>query len=165
MVSRRPQTATTEGPFGLGETERKAIAEGLSHLLADTYTLCLNTQNYHWNVRGPMFRTLHAMFRTQYKEMAVGIDTIAERIRALGHLAPGCFTDYRQMSAIAEAKGERLAEEMIADLVKGHEALLRTARSLLPIVEKAADQTTADLLTHRMLVHEKTAWLLRPLIQ
>jgi starvation-inducible DNA-binding protein len=151
--------------IGIGESERKAIAEGLSRLLADTYTLYLKTHNYHWNVTGPMFNTLHLMFEQQYTELAQAVDLVAERIRALGFPAPGTYRDYGRLSSIKEVDGVPGAETMIADLVKGQEAVVRTARQIFPTVEKSNDQPTADLLTQRMQVHEKNAWMLRSLLE
>ena len=151
--------------IGISEKKRKAIAEGLSRLLADTYTLYLKTHNYHWNVTGPMFSTLHLMFETQYNELALAVDQIAERIRALGFPAPGTYKDFARLSSIEETDGVPSAEEMIADLVKGQEAVVRTARKVFPTMEKADDQPSVDLLTQRMQVHEKTAWMLRSLLE
>lgn len=151
--------------IGIGEKDRKAIADGLSRVLADTYTLYLKTHNYHWNVTGPMFNTLHLMFEQQYTELATAIDEIAERIRALGFPAPGSYKAYAKLSSIKEEDGVPTAEEMIANLVKGQEAVTRTARAVFPIAEKASDEPTADLLTQRMQIHEKTAWMLRSLLQ
>ena len=151
--------------IGIGDKQRKKIADGLGHLLADTYTLYLKTHNYHWNVTGPMFNTLHLMFETQYTELALAVDLIAERIRALGYPAPGSYAQYAKLSVIKESETVPAAEEMIADLVKGQEAVVRTARGVFPTAEKAADQATADLLTQRMQVHEKAAWMLRAMLQ
>jgi starvation-inducible DNA-binding protein len=151
--------------IGIDDQQRKAIADGLSRLLADTYTLYLKTHNYHWNVTGPMFNTLHLMFETQYNELALAVDLIAERIRALGYPAPGSFTQYAKLSVIEESETVPDAEEMIANLVKGQEAVVRTARKVFPIADKAADEPTTDLLTQRMQVHEKTAWMLRAMLQ
>src|SRR5688572_2620991 len=151
--------------IGIKPRDREAIAKGLSRLLADTYTLYLKTHNFHWNVKGPMFQTLHLMFETQYGELALAVDAIAERIRALGHPAPGSYADYARLSSIKEAKGVPTATRMIADLVAGQEAVVRTARQIFPTVEKAGDEPTADLLTQRMQVHEKTAWMLRSLLE
>ena len=157
------------GPYaidiGIDPNQRKAIADGLAHLLADTYTLYLKTHNYHWNVTGPMFNTLHLMFETQYTELALAVDSIAERIRALGHAAPSSYAQYAKLSVIKETDSVPPAEKMIADLVKGQEAVVRTARRVLPISEKANDQPTIDLLTQRMNIHEKTAWMLRALLE
>ena len=151
--------------IGIKEDDRKAIADGLSHLLADTYTLYLKTHNFHWNVTGPMFQTLHLMFETQYTELALAVDLIAERIRALGYPAPGTYSDYAKLSSIKETAGVPKAEEMIQLLVEGQEAVVRTARSIFDKVDEAHDEPTADLLTQRMQVHEKTAWMLRSLLE
>jgi starvation-inducible DNA-binding protein len=151
--------------IGMNEKDRKAIATGLNHLLADSYTLYLMTHNFHWNVKGPMFNTLHLMFEGQYNELALAVDLIAERIRALGHAAPGTYAEFNQLSSIKEIKGQPKAEEMIKHLVRGQEAVVRTARSLFPLLEKASDEPTADLLTQRMQLHEKNAWMLRSLLE
>ena len=151
--------------IGIKEPERKAIADGLARLLADTYTLYLKTHNFHWNVTGPMFQTLHLMFETQYNELWLAIDLIAERIRALGYPAPGTYAEYAKLSSIKESAGVPKAEEMIALLVEGQEAVVRTARSVFPVVDKANDAPTADLLTQRMQIHEKSAWMLRSLLE
>lgn len=151
--------------IGISEAHRKTIAEGLSRLLADTYTLYLKTHNFHWNVTGPMFQTLHLMFETQYNELALAVDQIAERIRALGYPAPGTYADYSRLSSIKEEAGVPKAEDMIRLLVQGQEAVVRTARSIFPAVEEANDEPTADLLTQRMQIHEKTAWMLRSLLE
>jgi starvation-inducible DNA-binding protein len=150
--------------IGIKDKDRKAIANGLSRLLADTYTLYLKTHNFHWNVTGPMFQTLHLMFETQYNELALAVDQIAERIRALGYPAPGTYADYAKLSSIRETPGVPKAEKMIELLVEGQEAVARTARSVFPVVDKVNDEPTADLLTQRMQVHEKTAWMLRSLL-
>jgi starvation-inducible DNA-binding protein len=150
--------------IGIDPAERLSITDGLSRLLADTYTLYLKTHNYHWNVTGPMFQTLHLMFETQYNELALAIDQIAERIRALGAPAPATYREFGELSSIAEDTDRPDATEMIRRLVKGQEAVVRTARSVFPAVEAAHDEPTADLLTQRMLVHEKTAWMLRSLL-
>ncbi|MEN3953058.1 Dps family protein [Iodidimonas sp. SYSU 1G8] len=149
---------------GIPEDQRKAIAEGLSHLLADTYTLYLKTHNYHWNVTGPMFQTLHLMFETQYTELALAVDLVAERIRALGVYAPGTYKALSSLSAIGEEDDIPKAEDMIRNLVSAHETLVRTARSVFPIADAAHDEPTADLLTQRMQVSEKNAWMLRSLL-
>ncbi len=151
--------------IGIPEADRKAIADGLSRLLADTYSLYLKTHNFHWNVTGPMFNTLHLMFETQYTELALAVDLIAERIRALGFPAPGTYSAYARLSSIEETPGVPAAEQMIALLVKGNEQVSKTAREIFPAVEKAGDEPTADLLTQRMQVSEKTAWMLRSLLQ
>ncbi len=151
--------------IGIKAQDRKAIADGLSRLLADTYTLYLKTHNFHWNVTGPMFQTLHLMFETQYNELALAVDLIAERIRALGYPAPGSYADYAKLSSIKDAKGVPAATKMIAELVAGQEAVVRTARSIFPLVEQANDEPTADLLTQRLTVHEQNAWMLRSLLE
>ena len=150
--------------IGIAEDDRQAIARGLSSLLADTYTLYLKTHNYHWNVTGPMFTTLHQMFEQQYTELALAVDQVAERIRALGVFAPGSYSAFASLSSIGEAKEVPSAEDMIRDLVADNEAVARTARAIFPIIEAAHDQPTADLLTQRLQVHEKTAWMLRSLL-
>lgn len=151
--------------IGINEQDRKAIAEGLSHLLADSYTLYLKTHFYHWNVTGPMFTSLHQMFELQYSELAIAVDTIAERIRTLGHTAPGSYAAYSRLSSISEDEEVPDANRMLQNLVIGQEAVIKTARNLLPIVERAGDEPTADLLTQRMQLHEKTAWMLRSLLE
>jgi starvation-inducible DNA-binding protein len=150
--------------IGIPENQRKAIGDGLARLLADSYTLYLKTHNFHWNVTGPMFNTLHLMFEQQYTEMATAVDLIAERIRALGFPAPGSYADFGRLTVIKEAEGVPPATEMVRQLVKDHEAVVRTARSVFPAVDDANDQPSADLLTQRMQVHEKTAWMLRSLL-
>jgi starvation-inducible DNA-binding protein len=150
--------------IGISEEDRKEIADGLSHLLADSYTLYLKTHNYHWNVTGPMFQTLHLMFETQYNELALAVDLIAERIRALGFPAPGSYREFGKLTAIEEDEDAPDATEMIRRLVAGQETVTRTARSIFPAVEKANDEPTADLLTQRMQLHEKNAWMLRSLL-
>ncbi len=151
--------------IGIKENDRKKIADGLSHLLADSYTLYLKTHNYHWNVTGPMFQTLHLMFEAQYTELALAVDLIAERIRALGFPAPGSYHEFAKLTSIKEeGDGVPNANEMIRRLVEGQEAVTRTARSLFPIVDKVSDEPTADLLTQRMQLHEKNAWMLRSLL-
>ena len=150
---------------GIDTDTRLRITEGLSRLLADTYTLYLKTHNYHWNVSGPMFQTLHLMFETQYTELALAVDLIAERIRALGAKAPGSYAEFSRLTSIAEAPGAKPATEMISDLVAGQEAVVRTARGLFALVDEAHDEPTADLLTQRMQIHEKTAWMLRSLLE
>jgi starvation-inducible DNA-binding protein len=150
--------------IGISETDRLEIAEGLSKLLADSYSLYLKTHNYHWNVTGPMFQTLHLMFETQYNELALAVDLIAERIRALGAFAPGSSGEFAKLSSIPEDEDRPNATEMIKRLVKGQESVARTARSIYPVVERANDEPTADLLTQRLQVHEKTAWMLRSLL-
>lgn len=151
--------------MGISEKDRKKVADGLSRMLADTYTLYLKTHNFHWNVTGPMFQTLHLMFMTQYNETWMAVDLIAERIRALGYPAPGSYTQFAALTSIKDAEGVPKAKEMIRQLVAGQEAVVRTAREILPIAEKAADQPTVDLLSARMEVHEKNAWMLRSLLE
>jgi starvation-inducible DNA-binding protein len=157
--------ASAKIEIGIGKDQRKAIADGLSRLLADEYTLYLKTHNFHWNVTGPMFNTLHLMFETHYNESALAVDLVAERIRALGHPAPGTYKQYAALSSIEETAGVPEAMEMVRLLVKGHEACAKTARSVFPAADKAGDEPTADLLTQRMQVHEKTAWMLRSLLE
>ena len=151
--------------IGISADGRAAITEGLSRLLADSYTLYLKTHNYHWNVTGPMFQTLHLMFEGQYTELALAVDLIAERIRALGAKAPGSYAEFSRLTSIVEDTGVKSAPEMIRDLVAGQEAVVRTARALFPVVDEAHDEPTADLLTQRMQIHEKTAWMLRSLLE
>jgi starvation-inducible DNA-binding protein len=151
--------------IGIDQTQRQAIADGLSRMLADTYTLYLQTHNFHWNVTGPMFNTLHLMFETQYTELALAVDLIAERIRSLGFPAPATYSEYAKLTSIPEVAGVPKAEEMIKLLVEGQEAVVRTARSVFPVVDGAHDEPTADLLTQRMQLHEKNAWMLRSLLE
>jgi starvation-inducible DNA-binding protein len=150
--------------IGINEEQRKSIAEGLAVLLADTYTLYLKTHNYHWNVTGPMFQSLHTLFEEQYQELAVAVDDIAERIRALGEFAPGSYKEFAKITTIKEAEGIPKAEDMIKDLVKGHEAIAKTSRNIVPVASHASDEVTLDILTQRMTVHEKTAWMLRSMV-
>ena len=150
---------------GISAADRQAITDGLSRLLADTYTLYLKTHNYHWNVTGPMFQTLHLMFETQYNELSLAVDLIAERIRSLGAKAPGSYSQFAALTSVKEETGDPTATEMIRDLVIGQETVVRTARGLFPIVDAAHDEPTADLLTQRMQIHEKTAWMLRSLLE
>ncbi len=151
--------------IGIEEKDRREIAEGLSRLLADSYTLYLKTHNYHWNVTGPMFAALHTLFEEHYTELAQAVDEIAERIRALGVKAPGSYSAFAKLTGIEEETGNPGAEEMIEQLVLGQEAVVRTARQIFPIVDKANDEPTADLLTQRMQIHEKNAWMLRSLLK
>ena len=151
--------------IGINEKDRSEIAIGLSKLLADTYSLYLKTHNFHWNVTGSMFQTLHLMFETQYNELALAVDLIAERIRSLGFPAPGTYSEFARLSSIRETSGTPKAEEMIQILVEGQEAIVRTARSVFPVAENASDEATADLLTQRIQLHEKTAWMLRSLLE
>jgi starvation-inducible DNA-binding protein len=150
--------------LGIPADKLNAITAGLSRLLADTYTLYLKTHNYHWNVTGPQFNTLHTMFETQYTELALAVDEIAERLRALGAWAPGTYTEFARLSTVKEADGIPSAEAMVADLAADQATIVRTARSVFPLAEDASDEPTADLLTQRMQVHEKTAWMLRAMI-
>jgi starvation-inducible DNA-binding protein len=161
----RKKTAVAHIDNGISLKDRTRIAAGLARLLADTYTLYLTTHNFHWNVTGPMFNTLHLMFMTQYTELWNAVDPVAERIRALGFPAPGTYAEFGKLSSIKEVAGVPRAEEMIALLVKGHETVARTARSLLPAADAANDQPTLDLLTQRLDIHEKTAWMLRSLLE
>lgn len=151
--------------IGIEESKRQEITIGLSKLLADSYTLYLKTHNYHWNVTGPMFQTLHLMFETQYNELALAVDQIAERIRSLGEKAPGTYTEFSKLTCIKEGSGNPSAREMIANLITSQESVIRTARSCFPIAEDANDEATADLLTQRIQIHEKTAWMLRSLLE
>ena len=151
--------------IGIDKDQRKSIADGLSRLLADEYTLYLKTHNFHWNVTGPMFNTLHLMFETHYTEAALAVDLVAERIRALGFPAPGTYKQYAALSSIDETDGVPEAMQMVRLLVKGHEACAKTARSVFPLADSAHDEPTADLLTQRLQVHEKTAWMLRALLE
>lgn len=151
--------------IGIQESDRLAIAEGLSRLLADSYTLYLKTHYYHWNVTGPMFNSLHLMFETQYNELALAVDVIAERIRSLGAKAPGTYQAFARLTVIPEDSEAPNAQQMIANLVAGQEAVVRTARSLFELVGSAQDEATADLLTQRIQLHEKTAWMLRSLLE
>lgn len=151
--------------IGLSHEEREQISTGLSRLLADSYTLYLMTHNFHWNVTGPMFNTLHVMFMQQYTEQWTALDLIAERIRALGFPAPGTYKEFAALASIKEVDGVPKAMEMVRHLVDAQEATARTARQLFPTVEAANDQPTADLLTQRLDVHEKTAWMLRSLLE
>jgi starvation-inducible DNA-binding protein len=155
---------STEINIGIEEKDRREIAQGLSRLLADSYTLYLKTHNYHWNVKGPLFNTLHQMFEAQYTELAAAVDEIAERIRALGEPAPGSYRAYSRLTTIEEEDSVPDAEQMIRQLLKGQETVARTARSVIGAAEAANDEPTADLLTQRMQVHEKNAWMLRSMV-
>ena len=162
--------ATAQGApvinIGISEKDRAAIAQGLSRLLADTYTLYLTPHNFHWNVTGPMFNTLHTMFMTQYTELWNAVDPVAERIRSLGHPAPGSYAQFSKLASVPDVPvTPPKAMEMVRILVQGHEAVARTARELFPMADKASDEPTADLLTQRMTVHEQTAWMLRSLLE
>ena len=152
--------------IGISDTHRQAIAQGLSHLLADTYTLYMTTHNFHWNVTGPMFNSLHNMFMTQYTELWNAVDPIAERIRSLGHTAPGSYAQFSKLSSLPDAPVQPpKALEMVAILAQGHEAVARTARGLYEVVGQANDEPTADLLTQRIAIHEQTAWMLRSMLE
>ena len=161
-----PSSAGLTVNIGISDKDRAAIAGGLSHLLADTYTLYLTTHNFHWNVTGPMFNTLHAMFMVQYTELWTAVDPVAERIRSLGHPAPGSYAAYSALASIPDAPATPPAAlEMVRILKEGHEAVARTARGIFPLADKAGDEPTADLLTQRLTVHEQTAWMLRSILQ
>jgi starvation-inducible DNA-binding protein len=151
--------------IGIRDKDREKIADGLSHLLADTYGLYLKTHSFHWNVEGPMFNTLHLMFMEQYNELWTALDTIAERIRALGYPAPGTGSQFARLTSVEETEGVPEAMEMVRLLVKGHETVARTARDIFAAAEKGGDEATADLLTQRLQVHEKTAWMLRSMLK
>jgi starvation-inducible DNA-binding protein len=153
-----------EPDIGINAEHREQIASGLSRLLADSYTLYLKTHNYHWNVTGPMFNTLHLMFEQQYTELATAVDEIAERIRALGVKAPGSYSAFAGLTKIEEGSGNETAVDMIRELMKGQETVARTAREVFPVAEAANDEPTADLLTQRMQLHEKNAWMLRSML-
>ena len=163
MKSKKPEV--TKIDIGISEKDRIAIAKGLSKLLADSFTLYLMTHNFHWNVTGPMFNTLHTMFMGQYTEQWNALDIIAERIRALGHPAPGTYKEFVKLASIKEIEGVPKSEDMVRHLVAAQEATARTARKLFDLVNAANDQPTADLLTQRLEVHEKTAWMLRSLLE
>jgi starvation-inducible DNA-binding protein len=156
--------AYTQIDIGIPDAQRQAIAQGLSRVLADTYTLYLKTHNFHWNVEGPMFNTLHLMFENQYTELALAVDLIAERIRALGFPAPGSYRDFAELSSVEDSAGRPVAMDMIAQLAKDQETVVRTARAVFALADESNDQPTADLLTQRMQVHEKTAWMLRAML-
>ena len=163
MKSKKSKTPSID--IGIGASNRQKISDGLSVLLADSYTLYLMTHNFHWNVTGPMFNTLHLMFMDQYTEQWNALDLIAERIRALGHPAPGTYKEFVKLASIKEVGGVPSANDMVRHLVSAQEATARTARELFPLVSAANDQPTADLLTQRLEVHEKTAWMLRSLLE
>ncbi|HRK38162.1 MAG TPA: Dps family protein [Burkholderiaceae bacterium] len=165
-TSSKPAARRKGLDIGISDADRAAIAKGLSHLLADTYTLYLTTHNFHWNVTGPMFNSLHAMFMTQYTELWNAVDPIAERIRSLGHVAPGSYAQFGQLSSLPDAPAQPpKALEMVRILAEGHEAVARTARSLFPLVDKASDEPTADVLVQRLTVHEQAAWMLRAMLE
>lgn len=165
----KPVLSKTGAPrinIGISDKDRAAIAQGLSRVLADTYTLYLTTHNFHWNVTGPMFNTLHTMFMGQYTELWNAVDPVAERIRSLGHPAPGSYAQFGKLTSLPDVPTEPPAAlEMVRILVEGHEAVARTARELIPVADKASDEPTADLLTQRLAVHEQTAWMLRSLLE
>ncbi|MCB1998018.1 MAG: DNA starvation/stationary phase protection protein [Burkholderiaceae bacterium] len=166
MAKKSTARSAAAPQIGISDKDRQAIAGGLSKLLADTYTLYLTTHNFHWNVTGPMFNSLHAMFMAQYTELWNAVDPIAERIRALGHAAPGSYAQFAKLSSLKDAPTEPpKAMAMVALLAEGHEAVARTARAVFPLADAANDQPTADLLTQRMDIHEKTAWMLRALLE
>jgi starvation-inducible DNA-binding protein len=169
MAKTKKPAPSIGGPainIGISAKDRAAIADGLSHLLADTYTLYLTTHNFHWNVTGPMFNTLHQMFMVQYTELWAAVDPVAERIRSLGHAAPGSYAQFGALASIKDAPAvPPKALEMVRTLVGGHESVARTARSIFPVADKAGDEPTADLLTQRLTVHEQTAWMLRSLLE
>lgn len=164
MMATKKHTVPTID-IGIPDKVRKNIASELTHLLADTYTLYLKTHNFHWNVTGPMFQTLHILFMQLYNEQWLAVDLIAERIRALGFPAPGSYREFASLSSIKESEGSSSAKDMIRQLVEGQEAVVRTARSVFSVAEKANDQPTCDLLTQRMQIHEKNAWMLRSLLE
>jgi starvation-inducible DNA-binding protein len=169
-MAKKTKNVAAGGPvgihIGISDKDRGSIAGGLSHLLADTYTLYLTTHNFHWNVTGPMFNTLHAMFMQQYTELWNAVDPIAERIRSLGHPAPGSYAQFGALASIPDTPvTPPKAMEMVRILVEGHEAVARTARGIFPLADRANDEPTADLLTQRLAVHEQTAWMLRSLLE
>ncbi|QDZ40505.1 DNA starvation/stationary phase protection protein [Euhalothece natronophila Z-M001] len=165
MQTADPKTNQAPVNIGIEESDRQAIAEGLSHLLADTYSLYLKTHYFHWNVTGPMFHSLHQMFEEEYVELAQAVDEIAERIRTLGAVAPGSYSQFAELSSVPETRDVPSAQEMVRLLVEANEAVVRTARSVFPAAERANDEATADLVTERMRIHEKTAWMLRSMIE
>jgi starvation-inducible DNA-binding protein len=157
-------STVSEMNIGISEKDRKLVCKGLSKLLSDSYLLYLKTQNYHWNVTGPQFQALHLLFEKQYQDLALAVDEIAERIRALGEFAPGSFISFSKMTSIKEETGIPTAEEMIQNLVQGHEAVVTTARETIALTDQCEDDVTADMLISRMQVHEKNAWMLRSMI-
>jgi len=150
---------------GISQEHRITIANNLASLLADSYSLYLKTHNFHWNVTGPMFNTLHLMFETHYTELALAVDLIAERIRSLGFIAPGSYSEFGKLSKVVEHSGDTDASDMIKYLIEAHEVVIKTARDILPAADEANDQVTLDLLTQRLQVHEKTVWMLRSLLR
>ncbi|MFP4253634.1 MAG: Dps family protein [Halothece sp.] len=165
MQTADPKTNQTPVNIGIEEDDRQAIAEGLSRLLADTYSLYLKTHYFHWNVTGSMFHSLHQMFEEEYVELAQAVDDIAERIRTLGAVAPGSYSQFAELSSVSETRDVPSAQEMVRLLVEANETVVRTARSVFPAAERANDEATADLVTERMRTHEKTAWMLRSMIE
>jgi len=165
MAKKAKGSGSAPVDIGIAEADRKAIAEGLNALLADTYGLYLKTHAFHWNVTGPMFQTLHLMFETHYNELWLAVDPIAERIRSLGFPVKATYSAFSKLSSIPETEGVPEATDMVREMVKGHEAAARTARSIFPKAEKGGDESTVDLLTQRLQVHEKTAWMLRSLLE
>ena len=151
--------------IGISAADRASVSAALSHVMADTYSLYLQTHNFHWNVEGPMFNTLHLMFETQYNELWMAVDTIAERIRSLGFHAPGTYTELGRLTSIEEVAGVPAAMDMVSYLVKGHEAVTRTARTAFQAADKAGDESSTDMLTQRLQIHEKTAWMLRSMLK
>jgi starvation-inducible DNA-binding protein len=160
-----PEEHSVDIDIGINPKDRKKIADGLSRVMADTYTLYLKTHNYHWNVTGPMFQTLHLMFEVQYNELWMAVDLVAERIRSLGFPAPGTYQQFAKLTSIEDEEGVPVATQMIRDLVKGHERVAKTAREVFPAADKVSDESTTDLLTQRLQIHEKTAWMLRSLLE
>ena len=159
------KTTPTPMDIGISEKDRAKIVAGLNRLLADTYTLYLKTHNFHWNVTGPMFQTLHLMFMDLYNEQWMAVDLIAERIRALGYPAPGSYQEFAALTSIKDSNGVPKAKDMLQQMVEGQEAVVRTAREIFPVADKVSDQPTLDLLTQRMQIHEKNAWMLRSLLE
>lgn len=164
-MKKNMKQSSTMIDIGISESDRANIVDGLSRLLADSYTLYLMTHNFHWNVKGPQFNSLHVMFMAQYTEQWNALDVIAERIRALGFPAPGTYKEFIKLTSIEEVEGVPKAEEMVRFLVNAHEAVARTARAIFKVVDEANDQPSADVLTQRLEVHEKTAWMLRSLLE
>ena len=156
---------STSIQIGISSADRETVSAALSNMMADTYSLYLQTHNFHWNVEGPMFNTLHLMFETQYNELWLAVDAVAERIRSLGFYAPGTYHELTKLTSIEEVTGVPAAMDMISYLVKGHEAVTRTARTAFQAADKAGDESTADLMTQRLQIHEKTAWMLRSMLK
>ncbi len=165
MVKKQSTSGSPKIDIGIDERDRAKVADGLAHVLADSYSLYLQTHNFHWNVEGPLFNTLHLMFMGQYTELWNALDQIAERIRSLAFPAPGTNKQFAKLSSIDEVEGVPEALEMVRILVAGHEAVARTVRSVIPAAEDAADEATIDLLVQRLQVHEKTAWMLRSMLK